>query len=125
MKALPWGYATRNGRGGPRGPRVERMDRIVPIEDASVGEELAKLLTKLHKMDIRVKTKITSIERHADKIVCHLEGEKGGVVEGSHLLVAVGRGPVTAGVGLEATKAKVDRGFVDVDEFMLTSEPGL
>jgi dihydrolipoamide dehydrogenase len=39
--------------------------------------------------------------------------------------VAVGRGPVTAGVGLEATKAVVDRGFVNVDKFLATAEPGL
>lgn len=118
-------FASVFARLGSKVTLVELMDRILPIEDAAVGEELAKLLTKLHKMDIRVKTKIASIERHADKVVCHLEGEKGGVVEGSHLLVAVGRGPVTAGVGLEATAAKVDRGFVEVDGFMRSAEPGL
>jgi dihydrolipoamide dehydrogenase len=104
---------------------VELMDRILPIEDASIGEELARLLTKLHKLDIRVKTRIATIERLEEKVVCHLEGDKPGVVEASHLLVAVGRGPVTTGVGLEATQAKVERGFVEVDAFMRTSEPGL
>lgn len=118
-------FASVFARLGSKVTLVELMDRILPIEDAAVGDELAKLLTKLHKMDIRVKTKIASVERHGDKVVCNLEGEKGGVVEGSHLLVAVGRGPVTAGVGLEATAAKVDRGFVEVDGFMRSAEPGL
>jgi len=118
-------FASVFARLGSKVTLVEFMDRILPIEDASVGEELAKLLTKLHKMDIRVKTKITSIERHDDKVVCHLEGDKGGVVEGTHLLVAVGRGPVTAHVGLEATAAKVDRGFVEIDAMMRTTEPNL
>ncbi len=118
-------FASVFARLGSKVTLVELMDRIVPIEDASVGEELAKLLTKLHKIDIRVKTRITAIERQADRVVCHLEGEKGGTVEGSHLLVAVGRGPVTTGVGLEATAAKVDRGFVEVDEFMRSAEAGL
>lgn len=104
---------------------VELMDRLLPIEDAAVGEELAKVLTRQYKMDVRTSTKIASIERHADKVVCHLEGAKPGVVEGSHLLVAVGRGPVTEGVGLEATKAVVERGFVQVDAFMRTGEEGL
>ena len=104
---------------------VEFMDRILPIEDASVGEELAKILAKQHKMDIRVKTRIVSIERHPDRVVCQLEGDKPGPLECSHLLVAVGRGPVTAAVGLEATQAVVDRGFVGVDAFMRTLEPGL
>jgi dihydrolipoamide dehydrogenase len=57
--------------------------------------------------------------------VCHLEGEKPGTVEASHVLIAVGRAPVTAGVGLEATKAKVDRGYVDVDPMLQSAEPGL
>ncbi len=118
-------FASVFARLGSKVTLVELMDRILPIEDAAVGDELAKLLTKLHKMDIRVKTKIASVERNGDKVVCHLEGEKSGVVEGSHLLVAVGRGPVTAGVGLEATAAKVDRGFVEVDGFMRSAEPGL
>ena len=41
-------------------------------------------------------------------------------------LVSVGRGPNTTGVGLESTKAVVDRGFVEVDPVtMMTAEPGL
>ena len=118
-------FASVFARLGSQVTLVEFMDRILPIEDAAIGEELSKLLAKRHKMDIRVKTKITSIERLDDKIVCHLEGEKPGTVEGSHLLVAVGRGPVAQGIGLEATKAKVERGFVEVDGLMRTAEPGL
>jgi dihydrolipoamide dehydrogenase len=104
---------------------LELLDRVLPIEDAAVGEELAKILAKQHKMDIRVKTRIASIERHEDRVVCRLEGEKPGTVEGSHLLVAVGRTPVTSSVGLEATQAVMDRGYVGVDTFMRTGEPGL
>ncbi len=118
-------FASVFARLGSKVTLVEFMDRILPIEDASIGEELAKLLAKLHKMDIRVKTKITSIERQADKVICHLKGEKPGVLEASHLLVAVGRGPVTLGVGLETTQAQVERGFVEVDAFMRSAEPGL
>ncbi len=118
-------FASVFARLGSKVTLVELMDRLLPIEDASMGEELAKILAKQHKIDIRVKTKIASIERHEDKVVCHLEGDKPGAVECTHLLVAVGRGPVTAGVGLEATKAVVDRGFVTVDAMMATAEPGL
>jgi dihydrolipoamide dehydrogenase len=118
-------FASVFARLGSKVTLVELMDRILPIEDESIGEELAKLLSKRHKMDIRTKTKIASIERFEDKVICHLEGEKPGSVEASHLLVAVGRGPVTTGVGLENTKASVDRGFVNVDPFMQTAEPSL
>jgi dihydrolipoamide dehydrogenase len=104
---------------------VELMDRVLPIEDAAMGEELARIFAKQHKMDVRVKTKIAAVERFPDRVVCTLEGDRPGVVECSHLLVAVGRGPVTAGIGLEATAAQVDRGFVGIDAFMRTAEPGL
>ena len=118
-------FASVFARLGSKVTLVELMDRILPIEDAAIGEELARILAKQHKMDIRVKTKIAAIQRLADKVVCTLEGDKPGVVECSHLLVAVGRGPVTAGIGLEATKAVVERGFVAVDGLMRSAEPGL
>ena len=118
-------FASVFARLGSKVTLVELMDRILPIEDAAIGEELAKIMAKQHKMDIRVKTKVASIERFPDKVVCHLEGDKPGTVECSHLLVAVGRAPVTAAVGLENTKAVVDRGFVGMDKFMRTAEPGL
>jgi len=118
-------FASVFARLGSKVTLVELLERVLPIEDASIGEELAKLLARRHKMDIRVKTKIASIERHPDKVICHLEGEKTGNVEASHLLVAVGRGPVTEGVGLENTRAILDRGFVNVNTYLETGEPGL
>lgn len=118
-------FASAFARLGSKVTLVEMMDRILPIEDASMGEELAKILAKAHKIDIRVKTKVASIDRFEDRVVCHLEGDKPGEVVGTHLLVAVGRGPVTQGVGLEATRAVVERGFVQVDAYMATAEPGL
>ena len=104
---------------------VEFMDTILPLEDEDIGLELAKILRKSYKIDVRTKTKITSIERREDGILCHLEGESAGEVLGSHLLVAVGRAPRLEGVGLEKTKAQVDRGCVVIDRFMQTGEPGL
>jgi dihydrolipoamide dehydrogenase len=118
-------FASVFARLGSKVTLVELLDRLLPIEEAAVGEELAKILAKRHKMDIRVKTRISTIQRLEDKVVCTLEGDKPGTVECSHLLVAVGRGPVTGGIGLEATRAEVERGFVKVDEFLRTGEPGL
>ena len=104
---------------------VELQDRLLPLEDRTIGEELAKIFVKQLKMDVRVNTRIVSIERQEDGVLATLEGDKPGVVACSHLLVAVGRGPVTADLGLEATGATVERGFVTVDELMRTSDPDL
>jgi dihydrolipoamide dehydrogenase len=118
-------FASVFARLGSKVTLVELLDRLLPIEDAAMGEELAKVFARQNKMDIRVKTRITALERREDRVVCTLEGDKPGTVECSHVLVAVGRGPVTAGVGLEATRAQVDRGFVAVDKYLATAEPGL
>jgi len=118
-------FASVFARLGSKVTLVELLDRVLPIEEAAIGEELARILAKKDKLDIRVKTRIAAIERHEDRVVCTLEGDKPGTLDCSHLLVAVGRGPVTADLGLEATAAVVDRGFVGVDRFMATAEPGL
>jgi dihydrolipoamide dehydrogenase len=104
---------------------VEFMETILPLEDEDIGLELAKIFRKTYKIDVRTKTKITRIEKRSDGVVCHLEGETPGEVVGSHLLVAVGRAPKIEDIGLEKTKAQVDRGCVVIDKFMQTGEPGL
>jgi dihydrolipoamide dehydrogenase len=118
-------FASVFARLGSKVTLVELMDQLLPIEDEAIGAELEKILAKQYKMDIRTKTKITKLDRMADKVVCHLEGAKPGAIEASHVLIAVGRGPVTANLGLESTKAVLDKGFVGVDKFMQSAEPGL
>jgi dihydrolipoamide dehydrogenase len=118
-------FASVFSRLGSKVTLVEFMETILPLEDEDIGLELAKIFRKSYKIDVRTKTKITRIEKRADGVVCHLEGETPGEVVGSHLLVAVGRAPKIEGIGLEKTKAQVDRGCVVIDAFMRTGEPGL
>lgn len=118
-------FASVFARLGSKVTLVELADQLLPIEDAAIGAELEKILAKSYKIDCRVKTRISRLDRQADKVVCHLEGEKGGALDASHVLIAVGRAPVTAALGLESTQATMDRGFVEVNAFMETAEPGL
>jgi len=118
-------FASVFARLGSKVTLVELMDQLLPVEDEAIGLELEKILAKTYKMDIRTKTKIAKLDRAADKVVCHLEGAKPGAIEASHVLIAVGRGPVTAALGLESTKAVVDKGFVGVDKYLQSAEPGL
>jgi dihydrolipoamide dehydrogenase len=46
-------------------------------------------------------------------------------LEAEKLLVAVGRKPLTAGIGLESTRVELDRGFIKVNEWQETAEPGI
>ena len=50
---------------------------------------------------------------------------KAQTLQAEKLLLAVGRKPMTDNCGLEKSKAKLDRGFVEVGPFMETAEPGL
>jgi dihydrolipoamide dehydrogenase len=106
----------------------EMLPRFVPVED----EEVSKLLERsFKKQGIRCETNATvdvaSVERTETgvKMNVKLGNGKTETFEGDALLVAVGRKPNTDAVGLENTKAELDRGFVKVDGMQQTAEPGL
>ncbi len=104
---------------------VEMADKILPIEDHESSDAVAKVF-KRQGMKVLTNAKLTEAKAHADGVTIVIEDAKTGtsqVVEASHLLVAVGRRPVTDDVGLNTTGVTVDdRGFIEVDEFMHTSE---
>lgn len=114
-------------RYGAKVTLVELMDRVLPIEDEEVSAEVQKAFKK-QGMTVLTSSKITDVKRAGDKVTCTIETEEKGkkstqTIEGSHLLVAVGRRPVTHDCGLDKTRVKVsDRGLVEVNEFMQTAE---
>ncbi|MCA9545488.1 MAG: dihydrolipoyl dehydrogenase, partial [Myxococcales bacterium] len=105
---------------------VELADRLVPVEDEEISAEFAKIFAR-RGIKVHTATKLTQVERTDGGVRCRLEAEgKAPVsVSGSHLLVAVGRAPVTDGLNLQSTKVQVERGFVHVDGFGRTAEPGV
>ena len=105
---------------------VELADRLVPIEDIEVSAEFAKAF-KRRGIKSHVGTKLTAVEHTKKGITATLETADGkrSAVNASHLLVAVGRAPVTADIGLEARGVQLDRGFVKVDEYYRTAAPGI
>nr|WP_320132954.1 FAD-dependent oxidoreductase [uncultured Holophaga sp.] len=118
-------FASIFARLGSRVTLVEALDRLLPQEDAAIGQELAKLLVRRHRMDIRTATRMIHCQIEGDRLLCTLEGAKGGELEASRLLVAVGRVPASGDLGLEHTAARLLRGFVEVGPLMETHEPGL
>ena len=104
---------------------VELLPRLLPIEDEEVSVELEKAL---RKRGVRVLTavKLEAVENAGDGVRVRLAGE--GIdewMEASKLLVAVGRAPVTAGLGLEQIGLELDRGYVPVNAFMQTELPSV
>ncbi len=113
-------------RYGAKVTLVELMENVLPIEDEEVSKELEKSFKK-QGMNVLTGAKMTDVKTTKSGVKCVVEqGGKSQTIEGSHLLVAVGRRAVTDDCGLKNTKAKVsDRGFVEVDEYMRTAEDWL
>ncbi|MFL6195398.1 MAG: dihydrolipoyl dehydrogenase [Thermoanaerobaculia bacterium] len=101
---------------------IEMLPRILPIEDEEVSAELAKALRK-RKIDVLTGTKMLSVEKTEGGVRLKLEGGKVDTVEAEMLLVAIGRKPVTEGIGLEALGIELDRGYVKVNPYMQTAVP--
>jgi len=106
---------------------VELADRLVPVEDEEVSKEFEKIF-KRRGINVFTGTKLTGLERTENGVRGRLEPMDGGQarsVSASHFLLAVGRKPLTASICLEGTGVEVDRGFVKVDEYGRTGEPGV
>ena len=105
---------------------VELMPQIVPLEDEEVSKELERSFRKRGIKSL-VGTKLEKLEKTPTSVKVSGKNSKGEDVnlEAEMLLVAVGRMPYTQGLGLEGTKIKVDRGFIQVDEYQQTAEKGV
>src|SRR5262245_7692185 len=105
---------------------LEMLPRIVPVEDEDVSKELARVFKKA---GIRIETgaKAENIRKTAAgaQVTVTLSNGQKEEMEAEKLLVAVGRKPNTDSIGLEATRVETDRGFIKVNEYQLTAEPGV
>ena len=101
---------------------VEALAHLVPLED----EASSKLLERDFRrrgIGFKLGARFERAERNDDGVRVQLEG--GETLDAELLLVAVGRGPVSAGLGYEEQGVRVERGFVTVDEYCRTSAGGV
>jgi dihydrolipoamide dehydrogenase len=105
---------------------VEYLPRLVPNEDEDVSKELARVFRK-RGIDTHTGAKVEKVEKTDTgvKVTFTPADGKQVVKEAEKVLVAVGRAPRTADIGLESTKVQLERGFVRTDEWMQTAEPGI
>ena len=106
---------------------VQRGPALLSREDEDVAEAVAEILRE-DGITVLLQSEARSVEPGPDGsvrlTVAGAEGER--VLEGSHLLVAVGRAPNTDGLGLDAAGVETDeRGFIRVDERLATTAPGI
>jgi dihydrolipoamide dehydrogenase len=103
---------------------LEGLPKILPGLDPDVAAVVVKSFKKKN-IDIRTGVKVNGHEPTASGGTTVLFGE-GERLDVDAVIVSVGRKPFTDHLGLTGTAVKIsDRGFVDVDGFCLTSEPGV
>ena len=106
---------------------VEFLDRITPGVDAEVAKTLQRSLTK-QGMEFRLSSKVTGAKAGTKSVTLTVEPVAGGAaetLEADYVLLAIGRRPYTAGLGLETVGVVPDkRGFIDTDHFA-TSAAGI
>ncbi|KAB7744138.1 dihydrolipoyl dehydrogenase [Nostocoides sp. F2B08] len=99
---------------------IEAMPSLVPLEDPSLGKHLERVFRQ-RGIDVRTATRFESITDLDGEVQVNLEG--GNAVVADLVLVAVGRGPSSSGLGLEDHGVRLDRGWVTTDERLQTSVP--
>jgi dihydrolipoamide dehydrogenase len=120
-------FASLFARLGTKVTVLEMLPRIVAPADPESSKLLADELGK-QGCEIKTEVKVTSIERKGSEVYTSYQNADGtqATLTTEYILVAVGRPPLTQGIGLETTKAQLDKaGFVGVDGMMQTAEPGL
>ncbi len=101
---------------------VEALPHLVPLEDAASSKLLEREFRR-RGIGFKLGARFERAEPIDDGVRVHLQG--GETLAAELLLVAVGRGPVSAGLGYEEQGVRVERGFVTVDEYCRTSAAGV
>lgn len=96
---------------------VEALKHLVPVEEESSSKLLERAFRK-RKIKSELGKPFESVKTTDSGVVVTLEGGK--TLEAEVLLVAIGRGPVSEGLGYEEQGITLDRGFVQVDENLHT-----
>jgi len=105
---------------------LEALPRVVPLEDEEISAELDKAFKKKN-IQIFTSSMVESVKKDAKGVTVSFKDKDGKAqtLQAEKLLLAVGRRPMTENCGLEKSKAKLERGFVQVGPFMETAEKGL
>lgn len=105
---------------------LEALPRVTPLEDEEISAELEKSFRK-KGIRIELEAKVESVKKDSQGVTVSYKDKSGKSqsVSAEKVLIAVGRRPLTENIGLEQTKAKVERGFVHANTYLETDEPKL
>jgi len=104
---------------------VEMLDRILPVEDEEISAMALKAFKK-QGMSLHTGAQVKAVARSGDKVTASIDqAGKAHDVTVDKVIVAIGIVGNVEEIGLEATKVKVDRSHVVVDQWLRTDEPGV
>jgi dihydrolipoamide dehydrogenase len=104
---------------------LEALPRVLPIEDEEASAQIARLFSR-RDITIRTGVKVKSVTPGSEGVSVAVEAEgKTETLKADQVLMAVGRGARTGGLGLEALGVATERGFVTVSATMETSVKGI
>lgn len=105
---------------------LEMLPRIVPLEDEEISAELERAFRR-QGIVVHTQARFEKASKTGQGVSVSFTASDGKThtQEAETLLVAVGRAPNTQGIGLEGTRIKMERGFIKVNPYMQTDEPGV
>ncbi len=101
---------------------IEGLPTLVPLEDPALSKQLERAFRK-RKIAFKTGVKFKSVEQNDSGAVVTLEN--GDTIDTDLVLVAVGRGPRSEGMGFEEAGVEVDRGWVPTNERLATNVKGV
>jgi dihydrolipoamide dehydrogenase len=105
---------------------LEAVPHLVPLEDEDVSKELRRVFTR-KGIDVHTGAKLQSAKASGTGVEVAFQTDSGEAkaVTADKLLMATGRAPNTAGIGLETLGIVTERGFIKVDRYMQTNVAGV
>ena len=100
---------------------IEGGARVLSREESFAGEEVGEALREQHGVDVRTGAKVVRVSRDGDVVTVELDD--GSTVAAAEILIAVGRKPRTAEIGLDSVGIEPgEHGFLDTDERLRIGE---
>lgn len=110
---------------GSRVVVLEMLDRLVAKEEPEASEVVAQAFAE-EGIELRLGRKVVKAQALSARGSARLHLEDGEALDADRVLVAVGRSPVTAGLGLEAAGVATGQsGYVETDDRLATTAPGV
>ena len=119
-------FASMYSRFGSKVAIIEVLPRIVPIEDEEISRELAASF-KRQGIAVYPETRVERLTKGdaGVELIARSSGDKTETFRAEKVLMAVGRRPLTDGIGLEALGVGTEKGYIKVDTMMQTNVPGV